>query len=71
MTKKQVAFISVYFLLLVICAALLIASNFLDFESRDVVMPIAADGFKLVLGALVGALSAMLGITSKNTSTEE
>jgi ABC-type transport system involved in multi-copper enzyme maturation permease subunit len=70
-TNKQIAFVVVYFLLLLICAALLIISNLLDFESRDVLMPIAADGFKLVLGAMVGALSAMLGITSKNRSPEE
>lgn len=71
MTNKQVAFISVYLILLLICGGLLVGSNYLDFESRDVVMPIAADGFKLVLGAMIGALSAMLGITSKDKSAED
>jgi len=64
-TKQQKSFLVVYFILLGLCAALLIFSNYLDFAVRDVVLPIAADGFKLVLGAIVGALSAMLGITSK------
>ncbi len=66
MTRQQKAFLMVYFVLLIICAGLLILSNYLDFEVRDVLLPIAADGFKLVLGAIIGTISAMFGITSKS-----
>lgn len=70
MSKQQIWFIAIYFLLLAICAALLIVSDFLSFEARDAVLPIATDGFKLVLGAIVGAVSAMLGTTAHSEKND-
>lgn len=51
-----------YFLLLCLCAALVVGSEFLGATVRSNLLPIASDGFKLVLGALVGALSALMGL---------
>lgn len=68
MTSQQRGFISVYLVLLAICGGLLIGSDYLSLAARDVILPIAADGFTLVLGAIVGALSAMLGATAKQQS---
>lgn len=65
MSSQQKGFVFIYFLLLAICSGLLIGSDFLSISARDKILPIAADGFTLVLGAIVGALSAMLGATSK------
>ncbi len=66
MTKQQKGFIAAYFVLLAVCGGLLIGGDFLSLAARDVILPIAGDGFTLVLGAIVGALSAMLGATSKS-----
>ena len=63
MRNKLILIITSYFVLLLLCTTLLIVSNFLNPQLHEVVMAIAAGGFKLVLGALIGALSAMLGST--------
>lgn len=65
MSNKQTGFLAVYFILLFICIGLLIGCNYTSLAVRDAILPIAADGFKLVLGAIVGTLSAMLGVSSK------
>ncbi|MER8650947.1 hypothetical protein [Mesorhizobium sp. M0586] len=60
--QRRSAVIALYFALLCLCAALIIGSEFLGATVRANLLPIASDGFKLVLGALVGALSALMGI---------
>jgi hypothetical protein len=35
-------------------------------EARSTVIPLAGDGFKLVLGAIVGTLSSIIGVTVKH-----
>ncbi len=68
MTKQQKGFIVIYFILLAMCGGLLVGSDFLSLAARDAILPIASDGFTLVLGAIVGALSAMLGATASTQS---
>jgi len=62
--RAQLFWISLYFALLLICGSMLILSDLLSLRARDAIIPIAADGFKLVLGATVGAISAVLGVKS-------
>lgn len=71
MTNRQLYFLVTYFILLIVCLGLLITADSLSFRSREIVMPIAADSFKLVLGAIIGALSTMLGASSKDTVIKE
>jgi hypothetical protein len=61
MTKMQRTFLYAYGCLLVICIVLMLAAEAFGPITGQTVLPIAADGFKTVLGALLGALSAMLG----------
>lgn len=61
MTGRQKQVLVVYGLLLLSCGALLLIANVLDPAARSVLLPTASDGFKTVLAAFVGALSAMLG----------
>lgn len=61
MTRSQKQFLFAYALLLSLCVVLLGASQFMSPVVRGDVLPIAADGFKTVLGATIGALSAMIG----------
>ena len=58
MTRTQILAISVYMILLLTCVTLLIVSNMLSITVRDTILPIASESFKLVLGALIGAISA-------------
>jgi hypothetical protein len=64
MTRTQILAISVYMILLLMCVTLLIVSNMLSITVRDTILPIASESFKLVLGALIGAISAVLGVGS-------
>jgi hypothetical protein len=61
MSPSQRFFLALYVGLLLLCAALLVISNFLDPTVRSTLLPISSDGFKTVLGALLGAISVMLG----------
>lgn len=65
MIKSQVVLLSLFFLLLVVCVGLILIGDSMSLATRDAILPIASDGFKLVLGALVGALSAIIGTNSK------
>lgn len=65
MSRSQVVLLSLFFLLLAICVGLLLIGDSMSLATRDALLPIASDGFKLVLGALVGALSAIIGTKSK------
>jgi hypothetical protein len=42
----------------------MLTSEFLGPATREQLLPVATDGFKMVLGALIGALSSMLGTKS-------
>lgn len=61
MSTGQTYVVIIFGALLLGCAALLIASNFLGPTAQEAVSLVAKDGFKTVLGALVGALSVILG----------
>lgn len=62
MTSTQKSFLALYVVLLLLCIGLMVGAEFMSPTIRAQVLPIGADGFKLVLGAILGALSAMLGI---------
>ena len=62
MNKTQAIAIGIYFALLILCTVLLIVSNSLSITVRDAIIPLASDGFKLVIGALIGAVSAVIGV---------
>jgi hypothetical protein len=61
MTKPQKHFLYFYVGLLLVCIALMLMAEGFGPITGQTVLPIAADGFKTVLGALLGAISAMLG----------
>lgn len=64
MTKTQIRFIIAYGALLLTCIVLMVGSEVLGPATREQILPVATDGFKTVLGALIGALSSMLGTKS-------
>ena len=61
MNATQRFSLGVFIGLLLLCASLMVGANFLGAITRESVLPIATDGFKTVLGALVGVLSTFLG----------
>ena len=67
MSSFQKSILMVYFVLFFTCIALLVGSEFLGPKARETVLPIASDGFKLVLGALIGTLSTLFS-SKKQTS---
>jgi hypothetical protein len=67
MSSVQKAALFVYFILLLICVALMIGAEFLGPTVRTSILPIATEGFKIVLAALVGAVSAILGTGKSKT----
>jgi hypothetical protein len=62
MTSVQKSALGVYGVLLLICVGLIVGADFLGPTVRTSVLPIATDGFKTVLGALIGAISTLLGV---------
>ena len=50
-----------YATLLTSCALLMIISDFLGPTARESILSVAPDGFKTVLGAIIGTLSAISG----------
>ena len=65
MTSQQRIALILYFVLLLTCVGLFFAANTLTLEARTVVISLAGDGFKLVLGAIVGTLSAIIGVSTR------
>ena len=61
MSKTQRLVVVVFVGLLLLCTTIMIASNFLGPVAEDAILPIATDGFKTILGALVGSISTLLG----------
>lgn len=66
MGRRQRNVMIVFFLLLVMCVGLMVAADFLGPASRASIAPVASEGFKVVLAAMVGALSATLGSKDEN-----
>jgi hypothetical protein len=62
MTKTQIVAISIYIFLLLLCGTLFVVADKLSLTARDALLPIATESFKVVLGALIGAISAVLGM---------
>lgn len=65
MTYPQKMALAIFGGLLLLCAGLVIAADFLGPSVRSSLLPAATEGFKIVLGAMVGALSAILGVSSR------
>jgi hypothetical protein len=62
MSGVQKTALLVYFLLLAICIVMIVLSDMVFGPiARGSVLPVATEGFKLVLAALIGAVSAILG----------
>lgn len=61
MNKVQISILVAYALLLVFCAALIFLSDSLGPTAKEQMLPLAANGFEFVLGALAGALSTIMG----------
>lgn len=57
--------LAIFGALLILCAALIVAAEFLGPTVRSSLLPVASEGFKIVLGAMVGALSAIYGAGSR------
>lgn len=62
MRKVTKQILIIYFAVVLLCAALIIGSDFLGPSIGGKLVDVAADGLKISLSALVGALSATLGI---------
>jgi uncharacterized membrane protein YfcA len=58
MSRQALVAIALFFVLLLV---LLVAPEFLNPKDREAILPVAADGLKIVIGALVGAISALAG----------
>jgi hypothetical protein len=67
MSTTQKWLLTLYGVLLFSCAGMIFASEFLNPVVRQIILPIAADGFKTVLGAFLGALSLLMGMPKKNS----
>jgi threonine/homoserine efflux transporter RhtA len=61
MNSIQKSALIVYFSLLLICVSLMICAEFLGPTVRSSILSVATEGFKIVLAALVGAVSVVLG----------
>lgn len=66
MSSIQRAALAIYFVMLIICILLVVSSEYLGPTVRGALLPVATEGIKLVLAALIGAVSAILG--AGNTS---
>ncbi|MDX3965518.1 MAG: hypothetical protein QHD01_02825 [Bradyrhizobium sp.] len=64
MNRTQILAISIYILLLLMCGTLFFAADKLSLTTRDALLPIATESFKVILGALIGAISAVIGVGS-------
>jgi hypothetical protein len=62
---NQWVVVTLFGALLLGCGALLISVDFLGPTAQEAVGAVAKDGFKTVLGALIGALSAIMGGTRR------
>lgn len=62
MNIAQVAIISIYLFVLILCAALIVGADFLGPSVRNSLLPVASEGFKVVIGALIGTLSALVSM---------
>jgi hypothetical protein len=62
MSRTQIVAVGLYVLLLLMCGALFVVGDKLSLTARDALLPIASESFKVILGALIGAISAVLGV---------
>jgi len=62
MNKTQVVVLISYVALLVVCASILImGANIDSFDPQKELIQVGKDGFKTVLGALLGSMSMLIG----------
>lgn len=61
MNSRQRFVVSVFGLLIIFCTLMVVVGNFLGPHAGVGLVTVAAEGFKISVAALVGALSAMLG----------
>lgn len=60
MTGRQLLVLSIYGALLLLCVALFVIADLVGPAVREAMRPVAVEGFRTVLTALVGALSVLL-----------
>ena len=61
MSTRQLIAVSMFMSLVLLCTGLFIVADFVGPSVRETLKTVAADGFKTALGALVGALSVLVG----------
>jgi len=61
MNKRQQIAVTVYIALTLLCAAMFVMAEFVGPSVRESIRPVAAEGFRTVLTAFVGALSVLMG----------
>jgi hypothetical protein len=62
MSRGQTLVLGAYGALLLVCVALLLGAEFVGPSMRQTISPLAVEGFKTVLGAIVGSLSMLMGL---------
>lgn len=66
MTSKQKQILRILILVLLLCVALMFASNLLSIAARDAVLEVSKWGFTTILGALVGSMTTILGTSDQD-----
>jgi hypothetical protein len=61
MNKRQQIAVMVYVALTLLCVLLFVMAEFVGPSVRETIRPVAAEGFRTVLTAFVGALSVLMG----------
>jgi hypothetical protein len=61
MSTAQMVVLGAYFVLLILCIGMFVGAEFAGPTMRETIGPLASEGFKTVLGALIGSLSILLG----------
>ena len=61
MSTRQLIAVSMFMSLVLLCTGLFIVADFVGPSVRETLKTVAADGFKTALGALVVALSVLVG----------
>ena len=65
-SHKFAVVIGIYIFLLMVCVSMMVLGDRLSYTARDEIIPAAREGFRLVIAALLGALSTIpLGNMSK------
>jgi hypothetical protein len=61
MNKRQRLAVMIYIALTLLCASMFVLAEFVGPSVRESLRPVAAEGFRTVLTAFIGALSVLMG----------